>query len=116
MAKMVGGMSSESVNFKEELKQMKIPALEDIKTYLIKDRTKKQLKLEKLVSYLGAYKEMTMAQEKLTSALASMKELFTENLESICTNEEGDIDFSEILEFINKTIGGKERDEADKML
>ena len=92
MAKKVGGLSSDSVNFKEELKLMKIPELEDIKTYLVKDRTKKQLKLEKLVTYLGAHREMTLAQEKLTSALTSMKELFTENLETICANEEGDID------------------------
>ena len=112
----IGGLTSASVDIKAELKLMTIKSLEEMKDYLLKDKTKKALKMEKLVTFLDAHKEMMAVQEKMSSALNSMKEMLAESADDMCSNDEGDIDFTDLLEFINKTIGGKERDEADAML
>ena len=112
----VSSLTSASIDIKAEMKQMTIKSLEEMKGYLLKDKTKKALKMEKLVTFLDAHKEMMAVQEKMTSALNSMKEMLAESASDMCSNDEGDIDFTDLLEFINKTIGGKERDEADAML
>ena len=108
----IGGLTADSINIKAELKQMSISSLEDMKSYLVKDKTKKALKIEKLVSFVEAHKEMTVVQEKITSALNSMKEMFVESAEVMCCNSEGDTDFADLLELINKTIGAKEQEDA----
>eukprot|EP00438_Fugacium_kawagutii_P003528 Skav200673 [mRNA] locus=scaffold1967:161051:161881:+ [translate_table: standard] len=112
----IGGLSADDIDIKKELKLMSVASLEEMKAYIVKDKTKKSLKIEKLASFLDAYKEMSEVQEKMTSALNAMKDMFVESAEAMCSNSEGEIDFTDLLEFINKTIGAKERDEADAML
>lgn len=108
----IGGLTADSIDIKAELKQMSISSLEEMKSYLVKDKTKKALKIEKLVSFVEAHKEMTAVQEKITSALNSMKEMFVESAEGMCCNSEGETDFTDLLELINKTIGAKEQEDA----
>ena len=94
-----------AIDFDKEIVKLSTDELNKLKTYLQKDKTKKTLKLEKLIEFLPQYAAMSAAQKRMDTSILAYKEMLLSNIDEKFTGENGEVSMDDILASVNQAIG-----------
>ena len=93
-----------SVNFQSMLKTMPLNDLKSLYEYLMHDRSKKEMKIQKVAEWCKEIKELIEVQKKVHTAIDLMSTLITDNLQEVFVDSEGEFSMAELTRAVDNRI------------
>ena len=93
-----------SVNFQSMLKTMPLNDLQSLYEYLKHDRSKKEMKIQKVAEWCKEIKELLEVQKKVHTAIDLMSNLITDNLQEVFVDSEGEFSMAELTRAVDNRI------------
>ena len=93
-----------SVNFQSMLKTMSLNDLQSLYEYLKHDRSKKEMKIQKVAEWCKEIKELLEVQKKVHTAIDQMTNLITDNLQEVFVDSEGEFSMAELTRAVDNRI------------
>ena len=93
-----------SVNFQSMLKTMPLNDLKSLYEYLVHDRSKKDMKIQKVSEWCKEIKELLEVQKKVHTAIDLMSNLITDNLQEVFVDSEGEFSMKELIRAVDNRI------------
>jgi len=93
-----------SVNFQSMLKTMPLNELQSLYDYLKHDRSKKEMKIQKVAEWCKEIKELLEVQKKVHTAIDLMTNLITDNLQEAFVDSEGEFSMKELIRAVDNRI------------
>ena len=93
-----------SVNFQSLLKTMPLNDLKSLYEYLSHDRSKKEMKIQKVAEWCKEIKELLEVQKKVHTAIDLMSNLITDNLQEVFVDSEGEFSMKELIRAVDNRI------------
>ena len=93
-----------SVNFQSLLKTMPLNDLKSLYEYLVHDRSKKDMKIQKVPEWCKEIKELLEVQKKVHTAIDLMSTLITDNLQEVFVDSEGEFSMKELIRAVDNRI------------
>ena len=93
-----------SVNFQSMLKTMPLNDLKSLYEYLKHDRSKKEMKIQKVAEWCKEIKELLEVQKKVHTAIDLMTNLITDNLQEVFVDSEGEFSMAELTRAVDNRI------------
>ena len=93
-----------SVNFQSMLKTMPLNDLQSLYEYLKHDRSKKEMKIQKVAEWCKEIKELLEVQKKVHTAIDLMTNLITDNLQEVFVDSEGEFSMAELTRAVDNRI------------
>ena len=101
-----------SVSFTNMLKTMPLNDLKSLYEYLAHDRSKKDMKMQKVPEWCKEIKELIEVQKKVHTALDTMSSLITDNIQESFIDSEGEFSMKELIRAVDNRIAVVTADEA----
>ena len=93
-----------SVNFLSMLKTMQISDLRSLYEYLVHDRSKKDMKIQKVSDWCKEIKELDTVQKNIHTAIDLMSTLITDNIQETFVDSEGEFSMKELIGAVDNRI------------
>ena len=93
-----------SVNFQSMLKTMPLNDLKSLYEYLVHDRSKKDMKIQRVSEWCKEIKELLEVQKKVHTAIDIMSTPITDNLQEVFVDSEGEFSMKELIRAVDNRI------------